>query len=130
MDKTKKQKLTEIYRSLAPESFKMHHYDLAEITNIKDPVVWKEFLMEPDIQQWKQEELSVINDAELQKLLTDINESNSVGKAQIINALQKVLDGKKEDKKGPAFIYCYIPPNEQQEKAENVIKINGDPFLQ
>lgn len=107
----------------------MHHYDLAQVTTVKDPAVWREFLMEPDIQQWKQEELSVINDAELQKLLTDINESNSVGKAQIINALQKVLDGKKDEKKGPAFIYCYVPLNDQQEQADNVIKLKDDPFL-
>ena len=130
MNKETKTKLTKLYKALAPESFKMHHYDLAETTNVHDPVLWKEFLMEPDIQQWKQEELEVINGAELQKLLTGINESNSVGKAQIINALQKVLDNKREEKKGPAFVYCYIPLSEQQEKAENVIKLDKDPFLQ
>lgn len=125
-----KQKLLKEFKNKAPECFAYHHYDLAKFTSIKDPDLWRDFLKEPDVKDWINEERNLMNSAELQKLLTDISNSNSIGQAQIINALQKLTE--KTDKineNGPKFIYTYIPLNEQQKQADNVIVLNNDPFL-
>lgn len=117
------------FKKNCPKAFSWHHYDLAEKTTIKDAQDWKLFLTDPEINKWIQTELNVLQSAELNKLLQNISESQSTGKAQIITALSKLLEDSPNEKTGPAFIYSYVPLNEQQEQAENVIKLDIDPFL-
>lgn len=129
---TNKQKieLKKIYMTKLPDAFTWQHYDLAENTEISDPQLWKEFITDPEIAKWIKEELKLIQSAELNKMLFDINSSHSVGQAQIIQALSKLTEaGENKNKSGPAYIYCYIPLNPQQEQAPNIIQLDEDPFL-
>lgn len=118
------------YKSLGLAGLSANHYELAELTDINDPVQWKNFLLTPETEEWIKSELKLLQTAELNKLLHNINDSNSVGKAQIITALTKLLDDKKTKKEGPAYIYTYIPLNPQQQHADNVVQLDHDPFLQ
>lgn len=118
-----------LFKPYCPQAFAWHHYDLAEKTTLKDPQIWKKFLTDPEVETWIQSELTVLQTAELNKLLQDINASQSTGKAQIITALSKLLEGATTEKTGPVFIYSYVPLNEQQKQAENVVELTIDPFL-
>lgn len=118
-----------IYKKLGDGAFAMNHYDLAKITDIHDSEMWKVFLMDPKVSDWIQEELALVQASELNKLLSNISKSNSVGRAQLINALTKLKDGVSQ-KDGPTFIYMYVPLDEQQEHAPDVVKLDRDPFLQ
>lgn len=130
MEPKKKKEMRAIFEKLCPDAFRYHHYDLAAITPIKNPAVWKEFLTEQDIRMWIDAELAIINTAELQKLIKDINKNNSIGTAQIINALQKLTEkDSNKNKEGPVFVFSYIPLNEQQKQANNVQILDADPFL-
>lgn len=108
----------------------MNHYDFAEISEVTDdPQEWKAFLQIEPISEYITEEFNAIQDSELRKLILDINNSSSVGKAQLINALQKQLKEHVDDKKtGPAFIYTYVPLNPEECNAENVEVLTDDPF--
>lgn len=127
MDEKLKNDLWTYFKHLGKDALIMSHYDLEEITE-HSAETWKLFLNEPDVVSWVDSELAIIQDAELKKLVNNINTSNSVGKAQIINSLSK-LSEKITNKEGPVFVYCYIPPNAEQSQAENVITLNQDPFL-
>lgn len=122
-----KQELWEYFKHLGESGLIMSHYDLSKATEYSAET-WKEFLNEPDVSAWIDSEISMLQNAELKKLVSNINESNSVGKAQIINSLSK-LSERSVNKEGPIFVYCYIPPNAEQLQAENVIQMENDPFL-
>lgn len=108
----------------------MNHYDFAERSEVTDnPQDWKEFLQIEPIAEYIAEEFNAIQDSELRKLILDINNSSSVGKAQLINALQKQLkENANNEKTGPAFIYTYVPLNPEERNAENVEVLDHDPF--
>jgi len=114
---------------LGAKAFTLNHYDLAVETGYGTPQSWKAFLTEPEIAEWIRSELTLLQDAELRKLLYDISKSRSVGQAQLINALAKLTDDNKNIKEGPVFVYTYIPLSKEQEKAPNVIKLDIDPFI-
>ena len=127
ISKELKVELWEYFRHLGESALIMSHYDLAKATEYPAET-WKEFLNEPDVSAWIDSEISMLQNAELKKLVSNIDESNSVGKAQIINSLAK-LSEKSVTKEGPIFIYCYIPPNAEQAQADNVVALDSDPFL-
>lgn len=129
MTKEQKEQCRTEFIKYCPDAFRYHHYDLADVTTIKNPLLWREFLLEPDIRAWIESELNIINNSELNKMLKDISKSNSTGAAYIINALQKINEKDTKQKTGPIFVYTYIPLNEQQEQADNVVKLDSDPFL-
>lgn len=130
MNNKQKTELKRVFQNHLPDAFTWQHYDLAEHTDIKDPQLWKEFITDPEIATWIREELKLIQTAELNKMLLDISNSHSVGQAQIIQALSKLTElGDSKKKSGPAYIYCYIPLNQQQEQAPNIIQLDEDPFL-
>lgn len=116
------------YKRLGETAFAMNHYDLAKTTDVHDAETWKIFLMEPKVADWIQEELSILQNSELNKLLANISKSRSVGQAQLINALTKLKDGVLQ-KDGPVFVYMYVPLDAQQEHADNIVKLDADPFL-
>lgn len=127
MNENLKKELWDYFKHLGKDALIMSHYDLEEATEYTAEL-WKTFLNEPDVVSWIDSELAIIQDAELKKLVNNINTSNSVGKAQIINSLSK-LSEKSTNKEGPIFVYCYIPPNAEQLQAENVNVLKNDPFL-
>ena len=118
------------FKAFGRQALTMNHYDFAERSEITDnPQDWKAFLQIESIAEYITEEFNAIQDSELRKLILDINNSSSVGKAQLINALQKQLKEHADDKKtGPAFIYTYVPLNPEERNAENVEVLKDDPF--
>ena len=127
MTSEKKLELFNIFKSYGAAAPTMNHYDLAEETGIPAET-WKEFLGETDVQDWISSELSIIQKAELASMVTDISESNSVGKAQLMKSLQSI-NTETNKKEGPIFVYCYVPPNADQRQAENFVELDHDPFL-
>ena len=128
MTPERKEELRKIFLELGPEAFTFNHYELAELTTVKNPPEWKEFLTDLDISQWIESEITIIQQTELKKLTSNVAKSRSVGQAQLISAMNKIQESGTE-KKGPAFIYCYIPLTEEQKAADNVIQLEKDPFL-
>jgi hypothetical protein len=63
----------------------------------------------------------------MNELFANAGDSNSVGKAQLLNAISK-YDEDNSTKEGPIFIYTYVPLNSEQEKAPNVFKEKTDIF--
>lgn len=106
----------------------MNHYDLVVATGYGTPDLWKKFLLDTDTIQYIQEEMKLIQEAELKKMIIGAGSSRSVGQAQLINSLAK-LNENKTGKDGPIFIYTYIPLSSEQKQADNVTILNHDPFL-
>ena len=117
------------FKTLGRKALTMNHYNFAEVTSVNDPQEWKEFLQIPPVSEYITEEFNAIQDSELRKLIMNISDSSSVGKAQLINAMQKQLkENENNGKTGPAFIYCYVPLNDEEINADNVEVLDHDPF--
>lgn len=117
------------FKALGRKALTMNHYDFAEVTSVNNPQEWKEFLQIPPVSEYITEEFNAIQDSELRKLIMNISDSSSVGKAQLINAMQKQLkENENSGKTGPAFIYCYVPLNDEEINADNVEVLDRDPF--
>ena len=71
--------------------------------------------------------MEIIRKAAMNELFANAGDSNSVGKAQLLNAISK-YDEDNSVKDGPVFIYTYVPLNSEQEKAPNVQKEKTDIF--
>lgn len=127
MDIEQKEQLWDIYEALGETALVMNHYDLAKKTKIPAKQ-WKDFLNEQDVKEWRDSEFKLIQDSELKKMTKDISVSRSVGQAQLMTALNK-MQGTEDTKEGPAFIYCYVPLNKAEEKADNIVKLDSDIFL-
>lgn len=126
----KYKKMEEEFLALGKQALTMNHYDLADVTNFDNPQDWKEFLQNEYVAKYINDEFTAIQDSELRKLIMNISDSSSVGKAQIINSLQKVLNEHAGDKKsGPAFVYMYVPLTEEEQHADNVEVLDHDPFI-
>lgn len=126
----KYKKMEEEFLALGKQALTMNHYDLADVTNFDNPQDWKEFLQNEYVSKYINDEFTAIQDSELRKLIMNISDSSSVGKAQIINSLQKVLNEHAGDKKsGPAFVYMYVPLTEEEQQADNVEVLDHDPFI-
>lgn len=109
----------EIFISLQEEGLSLSHYQLAERTELKDAIMWKEFLIDPKTADYIASEMQIIRSAAINEMVQKAPNSRSVGQSQLINALQK-LDEQAAHKEGPVFIYSYVPLNEQQKAAPNV----------
>ncbi len=106
----------------------MSHYDLASVYKETTSDDWKEFLMDTGVQDWIKQEVSMIQDSELKKLLKGVSSSKSIGQAQLMNTLAK-LSETKETKEGPVFIYTYVPLNSNEKKASDTHDAGRDVFL-
>ena len=124
-----KEQLWRIYKSLGADALKASHYTLAASTEITDPAIWKEFLMETDVNDYINQETAILQSAEFRNILLNTTRENSVGRAQLINAMMSVSN-RQNKKEGPIVIYSYIPLNEQQLKASNIEINKTDPFKQ
>jgi succinate dehydrogenase flavin-adding protein (antitoxin of CptAB toxin-antitoxin module) len=129
MDEDLKRRLWSIFKGFGEAAATMTHYDLAEETEGTDidSDTWRQFLNETDVLEWINAELNIKSRTELSKMLQGISDSHSTGQAQLLAALQKTQTTDSA-KTGPAFIYCYIPLNEQQAQAPNVRILDQDPF--
>lgn len=122
--------LAEFFDAREPKAFYLTHYELAKLegapsNNAQD---WKEFLTIPAVSDYINQELRLLQQAEMRKMLQDISKNaKSVGTAQNLTALMKVM-GAEGTKEGPAFIYCYVPLNDQEQQAPNVKVLPEDPF--
>jgi uncharacterized membrane-anchored protein YjiN (DUF445 family) len=118
------------FKSLGKEGIYSDHYALSKHFPEYTTDVWKNFLMDQQVAEYINSEFEAIKNAELRKTIATINDSaNSVGRAQIINSLVKAIqDGKSMNDNGPKFIYIYIPPTKEQKQAENIVKLDHDPF--
>lgn len=114
-----------IFMDLKEEGLYLSHYQLAELTSVKDAFIWKEFLMDPKTVDYISSEMNLIRSSAINKMVAEAPHSRSVGQSQLINALQK-LDEKATHKEGPVFIYSYVPLNEAQKKAPNVRICNAE----
>lgn len=117
------QECKKAFVALKEEAFNLNHYQLAEITNIKDPLMWREFLMDPKTIEYVSSEMALIRNAAINQMVQKAPNSNSVGQSQLINALQKIEESNTK-KEGPAFIYCFVPLNEAQNEAPNVRELH------
>ena len=115
------------FKSLQREGLYASHYDLFEKTNYSTPDIWKEFLLLPEVVEYIRVEMEIIRKAAMNELFANAGDSNSVGKAQHLNAISK-YDEDNSVKDGPIFIYTYVPLNSEQEKAHNVHKEKTDIF--
>ena len=107
------------FKSLKREGLHASHYDLFEKTGYSTPDMWKEFLLLPEVVEYIRVEMEIIRKAAMNELFANAGDSNSVGKAQLLNAISK-YDEDNSVKDGPIFIYTYVPLNSEQEKASNV----------
>lgn len=112
-----------VFVELGADGLYMNHYQLAQETPISDVLKWKAFLMDPRTVDYCSTEMNVIRTATINYMVSKAGDSNSVGQSQLINALQK-LDEKATHKEGPAFIYMYVPLNNEQKQAPNIRKVN------
>lgn len=125
LTKAQLQECWDIFLSLKDEGLYLSHYQLAELTPIRDAFVWKEFLMDPKTVDYVSTEMNLIRTAAINKMVAEAPHSRSVGQSQLINALQK-LDERANHKEGPIFIYSYVPLNQAQKQAPNVRVCNAD----
>ena len=125
--------LEHYFLELGKEAISMNHYDLYKKCSFTDmhltPMMWKQFLTDPHVVEYIASEFDAIKSSELRKIIMDINSSKSVGQAQIINSLSKMLEGSDKKKEGPAFVYMYVPLTDQQAQAPNVKVLEKDPFI-
>lgn len=119
------EKCWNIFTSLKEEGLYLSHYQLAEETEIKDAVMWREFLIDPRVADYVATEMNLIRTAAINQMVAEAPKSRSVGQSQLINALQKIEE-QSTKKEGPAFIYCYVPLNVEQKQAPNVHICNSD----
>jgi hypothetical protein len=115
------------FKSLGQKALYASHYDLFTQTAYKTPDVWKTFLLLPEVVEYIRVEMEIIRKSAMNELFANAGDSNSVGKAQLLNAISK-YDEDNSTKEGPIFIYTYVPLNSEQEKATNVFKEKKDIF--
>lgn len=120
----------ELLKNNAPQSLTWNHYELATYTKTTEIDIWKTFLLDPDVQEWLSEERAILHDSELAKLTQGVSNSRSMGQAQLINSMEKLsAQNRNKTVSGPIFVYSYIPLNEAQKAAPNVVMLEEDIFL-
>jgi hypothetical protein len=122
------QEMQKQFNALGQPALVMSHYDLAnELGGTAND--WKIFITEPEVNDYIQREVKMILQAELKKMASNISGTKSVGQAQAMQALMKLVDTTTIKKDGPIIIYTYMPLNPQEKHAPNVRAKRYDPFL-
>lgn len=116
------------FLSIGKDALYSDHYELHKLTGLYNPQIWKEFLLLPSVVEHIRIEMEIIRKSAINELFANAGDSNSVGKAQLVNAIAK-YDVDNSEKEGPIFIYTYVPLNPEQKKAENVRILKEDIFL-
>lgn len=115
------------FHNLKREALYLSHYDLAEKTKYLTATEWKEFLLLPEVVEHVRVEMEIIRKTAMNELFANAGDSNSVGKAQLMNAIAK-YDEDNSVKEGPIFIYTYVPLNSEQAKAPHTQAERTDIF--
>ena len=117
------------YNKLDPEQrLSMSHFDLAQNTAITDTEPWIEFLKDPRVADKINEELTIYKEAQQRKLIQRATtHDNSVGTAQMINALGKAMETETA-KTGTMMIYSYVPLNAREAQAPGARQETRDVF--
>lgn len=117
----------EAFNKMPPEDrLFMTHYEFAKQTTISDSALWKKFLLDSQVSDWINQELTLFKSAQLRKLVKDATKNDrSVGAAQMLNALNKTLENE-SIKDGPVFIYSYVPLNERELNVPNAHVLGGE----
>lgn len=129
LDAQKIEQMWDCFNNLGQKALAMSHYELGSFIDTQrfDSSEWREFLMLPEVDEHIRNESAMLQSIELRKLLSNISSSRSVGQAQLVNSLQKLVDGD-SNRNGPIFIYTYIPLNDAQQYAANVQAEEKDVF--
>ena len=121
-DETVFKDLQELFNSIGKEALFLSHYELAERTG-ESPIDWKNFLMDPRVSAFVNEEMDMLKKAKVAVMLKSVDTNKNTGQAQLLNTL--LNQTKRSDKKeGPVFIYTQVPLNAQERGAENVVILN------
>ena len=114
--------LQELFNSIGQEALFLSHYELAERTG-EAPIDWKNFLMDPRVAAFINEEMDMLKKAKVAVMLKSVDTNKNTGQAQLLNTL--LNQTKRSDKKeGPVFIYTQVPLNDQEINAGNVVIAN------
>lgn len=117
-DETVFKDLQELFNGIGQEALFLSHYELAERTG-ESPIDWKNFLMDPRVSAFVNEEMDMLKKAKVAVMLKSVDTNKNTGQAQLLNTL--LNQTKRSDKKeGPVFIYTQVPLNAQERGAENV----------
>ena len=122
--------LQDFFNIMEPKSLYLTHYELSKLEDSPSHKAqdWKIFLTDPRVSDYVSEELRLLQQGEMRKMLQDISKNQkSVGTAQNLTALMKYI-GSSGSKEGPAFIYTYVPLTSEEAYAPNVQQLTDDPF--
>lgn len=120
--------MLELFNEMGQDAFYKTHYDLGDETEYSSNL-WRTFLSDQEVAEYIDNELNIVQGVELRTILRGISaKKGGVATAQLITALTK-LDVGAPKKKGPIFVYNYIPVNEKEVNAPNVVLLDRDPFL-
>ena len=118
-DETVFKDLQELFNGIGQEALFLSHYELAERTG-ESPIDWKNFLMDPRVSAFVNEEMDMLKKAKVAVMLKSVDTNKNTGQAQLLNTL--LNQTKRSDKKeGPVFIYTQVPLNAQERGAGNVV---------
>lgn len=133
-EEREKKVLLEEYRRLMqryyPTILHWTHYDLAEHSDIEDPEAWKRFILDPRIQGWLDEELSIHIKSQVFKLVEDSDSNRSTAVVQTLNSFLNFLEKRQVDpaNMGPAYIYTFVPLTTDEQYASNVRILTHNPM--
>ena len=127
------EEMKEIYSQFCPGALTLNQYDLvAAIGNGYTSDDWIEFFDTPQIKTWYEKQVDTMTRIAKTKALSQLGTNTgykAVGTAQEFNALTKAMSDKESNiNKGPAFVYTYVPLNDEQIQAPNVQIAKKDLF--
>jgi hypothetical protein len=113
------------FKLMGQEALTMSQFDLeaCQTETAYSSDEWSAFLMEPDVQEYIKTSMTLIRNAQMNKIIKDSSTSRSVGQSQLLNALNNMSE-KDSTTEGPTFIYCYVPLNEEQQFAPNILEVD------
>lgn len=112
------------FKLLGKKALAMNHYDLEALSESDYTAEeWKQFLSETDVQEYVKKEMEIIRTSQVNKIVQGSFDSRSTAQAQLLSTLQK-MGGDDDKADGPIFIYCYVPLNEEQMHAPNVLEVD------
>ena len=121
-EETELLRLQDLFNTIGTRALFMSHYELADET-AESPISWKQFLMDPRVSAFIAEEMDMLKRSKAAVMLNQVDTNKNTGQAQLLNTL--LNQTKSSDKKeGPVFIYTYVPLNDQEINAGNVVIAN------
>lgn len=112
-----------------PEMLNWNHYEFWQNTGKSfTPEDWKQFRLHPRVDEWYNEEILLIAKQKQIKLLSTAGDRTSVADSQALNQVSSYLERNKQDNiENTIMVYCFVPLNENEEKAKNVKIIKNIP---